>query len=380
MTKRIESIDVLRGLSIIGILFMNIVGFHMNEVYTAPLDYFSTPLEQWSYQLNIVFIHNSFYPIFAFLFGFGLAIMAENIAARGGNFIPVLYRRMIAMLIFGLLHGFFLFYGDILNVYAVLGALAILLLLLPNIVTLIVAAGLALLYLLTLLPTILAVMLHPNYFNTINFNFEGKQNEWLHIMTSGDYSKIVHLNQSFFYEGFAVINPDTTLSYILSIMPFVLLGMFVKRANILSAITQYKGTMLFLSIVFAILGIMIKYSVIAYRLNPIASDGFIYYGGVLLSVCYIIWVTLLCEYPIIKRGMHPFKLMGKMSFTLYIMQSVLMFIVFYVFRLYGQLTLIEVYGVAIIIVLFQIVFATIYFSKFKQGPLEWVWRKITYLK
>ncbi|WP_414043854.1 DUF418 domain-containing protein [Macrococcus animalis] len=380
MNKRIESIDILRGMSIIGILFMNIVGFHMNEVYTDPLMYFDSPVDQWLYKLNILFIHNSFYPIFAFLFGFGLAIMAENITRRGNNFIPVLYRRTAALLVFGLLHGFFLFYGDILNVYAVLGFIAILFLLLPNVITLIAALLLAVIYMFRSFPVMISVFMQPDFFGKEFYGFEQSQNEWIKVMTSGDFGNILQYNQEFFYQGFTAINPDTTIGYFLSIMPFILMGMYVKRADLLKAIVENKKTMLVLSFVFAILGITLKYLMITYEINASASSEYIYYGGVMLSISYIIWVTLLTEYAPIKKAFTPFLLMGKMSFTLYIMQSIIMFIVFYGFKLYGQLTIAQVYLVAIAIVMFQIVFTTLYFKKFKQGPLEWIWRKITYLK
>lgn len=380
MNKRIDSIDILRGMSIIGILFMNIVGFHMNEVYTDPLVYFNSTLDQWLYKLNIIFIHNSFYPIFAFLFGFGLAIMAENIKGRGGNFIPVLYRRMAALLVFGLLHGFSLFYGDILNVYAVIGFVAIVFLLFPNSITLIAAIILIVLNMMRALPSMFAIFMQPDFFGKELVSFETSQNEWIEVMSSGNLSKIIQYNSDFFYQGFAIINPGTTLSYFLTIMPFILLGMYVKRANLLKEITEHKVTMFVISIVFAFVGITLKYLMIAYEINAMASYDFIYYGGVLLSISYIIWVTLLCEYQAIKKLFEPFQRMGKMSFTLYIMQSLLMFIVFYVFRQYGQLSIAQVYLVAVAIVLFQIIFTNIYFKKFKQGPLEWLWRKITYLK
>lgn len=380
MNKRIDSIDILRGMSIIGILFMNIVGFHMNEVYTDPLVYFNSTLDQWLYKLNIIFIHNSFYPIFAFLFGFGLAIMAENIKDRGGNFIPVLYRRMAALLVFGLLHGFFLFYGDILNVYAVIGFVAIVFLLFPNSITLIAAIILIVLNMMRALLSMFAIFMQPDFFGKELVSFETSQNEWIKVMSSGNLSKIIQYNSDFFYQGFAIINPGTTLSYFLTIMPFILLGMYVKRANLLKEITEHKVTMFVISIVFAFVGITLKYLMIAYEINTMASYDFIYYGGVLLSISYIIWVALLCEYPAIKKLFEPFQRMGKMSFTLYIMQSLLMFIVFYIFRKYGQLSIAQVYLVALAIVLFQMIFTNIYFKKFKQGPLEWIWRKITYLK
>lgn len=69
-----------------------------------------------------------------------------------------------------------------------------------------------------------------------------------------------------------------------------------------------------------------------------------------------------------------------MSFTLYITQSVIMFIIFYVFKLYAKLSLVEVYMIAIFIVIIELIFASLYLKRFKYGPLEYVWRKITYLK
>lgn len=380
MTKRIDSIDILRGLSIIGILFMNIVGFHMNEIFTDPLMYFKSPVDQLLFKLNILFIHNSFYPIFAFLFGFGLAIMAENITRRGENFLPILYRRMIAMLVFGLIHGFFIYYGDILNVYAVLGCVAIIFLMLPNFMTLIAAALLIGINMFKSYPIMLSVFMQPGFFGKEFVNFETTQNEWIDVMTSGNFAEILRYNQAFFYEGSTPINPDTTINFFLTIMPCILIGMFAKRANLLPLITEHKITMFVLSLFSGLLGFTLKYLMIAYDINMMSSSEYIYYGGVLLSISYIIWVTLLCENARIKSMLKPLQLMGKMSFTLYIMQSVFMFIIFYVFKLYAQLTLSQVYLIALAIIIFQMIFTHFYFKKYKQGPLEWVWRKITYLK
>ncbi|MCE4955969.1 DUF418 domain-containing protein [Macrococcoides caseolyticum] len=380
MTKRIDSIDILRGMSIIGILFMNIVGFHMNEVYTNPLAYFPSSIDQSLYKFNVLFIHNSFYPIFAFLFGFGLAIMANNITNKGANFLPILYRRTFTLLIFGLLHGVFIFYGDILNVYAVLGMIGIIFLMLPNAVTFVVALLLMMIELIRNVPVMLSVMMQPGLFHQSRFNFEVSQNDWLQVMSHGDFSKIISYNAAFFYEGFSAINPDNTVSYCLSVLPFILLGMFVFRANLLRFITLHKFTMLTISFVSACIGLLLKQLMITYEISPLASSGYIYYGGVLLSISYMIWVLLLSENGQIKRCFKPFQLMGKMSFTLYIMQSLIMFIVFYGFKLYGKLNLVEVNLIALSIVIFQMAFTYIYFKQFKQGPLEWLWRKITYMK
>lgn len=377
MMKRIESIDVMRGISIMGILFMNIVGFHMNELYTHPIDHFHTSMDRFLYYLDVLFVHNSFYPIFSFLFGFGLAIMAANIKERGGNFLPILYRRVFALLIFGMLHGLFIFYGDILNVYAVLGMIAIIFLLLPNIVSLITATVISVLYLLINLILMVAAIVEPQM---LQFTSSEESKHWIDVMHSGDIGKIITLNQQFFLENFSALSVTGIFSYGLSVLPFILFGMFTMRANLIDRINLNKKVSITIAFISFIIGLLIKYYTIYADLNMFSGQAFIFYGGTFVAISYFIATVLVCNYKPIYTYLKPFQRAGKMSFTLYITQSVIMFIIFYVFKLYAMLSLVEVYMIAVIIIILELVFATLYFKRFKYGPLEWIWRKITYLK
>lgn len=378
MMKRIESIDIMRGISIMGILFMNIVGFHMNEVFTNPLDYFQLPLDRILYYFDILFVHNSFYPIFSFLFGFGLAIMATNIRQRGGNFIPVLYRRVLALLVFGYIHGLLIFYGDILNVYAVLGMIAILFLLMPNIVSLITAIIIAVIFLLINLMVIITVILSPEA-----IPFEASDNtaqHWIQVMQSGDFSQILMLNQQFFLENFTALSLTGIFGYGFSVLPFILFGMYAMRADMIGFMLKTKRVMMIIAAVSLILGLLIKYYVIYAHLDIYAAQSFIFYGGTLVAICYFIAVVLLTDNQQFYKVMQPFRYAGKMSFTLYILQSICMFVIFYVFRLYAKLNLYQVFIIALLIIIFELAIATYYMKRYKYGPLEWIWRKITYLK
>ncbi|TDM33064.1 DUF418 domain-containing protein [Macrococcoides canis] len=378
MMKRIESIDIMRGISIMGILFMNIVGFHMNEVFTNPLDYFQLPLDKILYYFDILFVHNSFYPIFSFLFGFGLAIMATNIRQRGGNFIPVLYRRVLALLAFGYIHGLLIFYGDILNVYAVLGMIAILFLLMPNIVSLITAIIISVIFLLINLMVIITVILSPEA-----IPFEASDNtaqHWIQVMQSGDLSQILALNQQFFLENFTALSLTGIFGYGFSVLPFILFGMYAMRADMIGFMLKTKRVMIIIAAVSLILGLLIKYYVIYAHLDIYAAQSFIFYGGTFVAICYFIAVVLLTDNQQFYKVMQPFRYAGKMSFTLYILQSICMFVIFYVFRLYAKLNLYQVFIIALLIIIFELAIATYYMKIYKHGPLEWIWRKITYLK
>lgn len=378
MMKRIESIDIMRGISIMGILFMNIVGFHMNEVFTNPLDYFQLPLDRILYYFDILFVHNSFYPIFSFLFGFGLAIMATNIRQRGGNFIPVLYRRVLALLAFGYIHGLLIFYGDILNVYAVLGMIAILFLLMPNIVSLITGIIISVIFLLINLMVIITVILSPEA-----IPFEASDNtaqHWIQVMQSGDLSQILALNQQFFLENFTALSLTGIFGYGFSVLPFILFGMYAMRADMIGFMLKTKRVMIIIAAVSLILGLLIKYYVIYAHLDIYAAQSFIFYGGTFVAICYFIAVVLLTDNQQFYKVMQPFRYAGKMSFTLYILQSICMFVIFYVFRLYAKLNLYQVFIIALLIIIFELAIATYYMKIYKYGPLEWIWRKITYLK
>lgn len=378
MMKRIESIDIMRGISIMGILFMNIVGFHMNEVFTNPLDYFQLPLDRILYYFDILFVHNSFYPIFSFLFGFGLAIMATNIRQRGGNFIPVLYRRVLALLAFGYIHGLLIFYGDILNVYAVLGMIAILFLLMPNIVSLITAIIISVIFLLINLMVIITVILSPEA-----IPFEASDNtaqHWIQVMQSGDLSQILALNQQFFLENFTALSLTGIFGYGFSVLPFILFGMYAMRADMIGFMLKTKRVMIIIAAVSLILGLLIKYYVIYAHLDIYAAQSFIFYGGTFVAICYFIAVVLLTDNQQFYKVMQPFRYAGKMSFTLYILQSICMFVIFYVFRLYAKLNLYQVFIIALLIIIFELAISTYYMKIYKYGPLEWIWRKITYLK
>ncbi len=86
--------------------------------------------------------------------------------------------------------------------------------------------------------------------------------------------------------------------------------------------------------------------------------------------------------PFIKKILHPIGLAGRMSLTTYLMQSIICSVLFYNygFGLYGQINVQMGVLIAIVIFIVQIMFAILWFSKFKQGPLEVAMKKIIYRK
>jgi len=121
---RIERIDALRGLALMGILQVNIQSFTWGA--GEPLGYLSRPpsvLESVLFVLQAAFIQGKFYPIFAFLFGVGIALQTRKLRQRNradvGAVARTYRRRLMFLLVLGIAHGFFLYCGDVLTAYAV---------------------------------------------------------------------------------------------------------------------------------------------------------------------------------------------------------------------------------------------------------------------
>lgn len=120
---RIASLDLIRGVAIPAILLMNVMWMAAPEMaYWVPAwrpD--SGPIDHVVFSIQSLFVESRFMTMFALLFGAGLAIQADRLAARGLKPRPWLARRLAWLLVFGLIHGFLIWHGDILTLYAVTG-------------------------------------------------------------------------------------------------------------------------------------------------------------------------------------------------------------------------------------------------------------------
>ena len=108
----------------------------------------------------------------------------------------------------------------------------------------------------------------------------------------------------------------------------------------------------------------------------------VYFGGPILSLGYIGLIVLVCMIPFAGKILQPVGMVGRMSLTIYIMQSIICSIIFYDFGfgLFGKTNVQLGILIAIVIFIVQIIFALIWFMNFKQGPLEALVKKITYKK
>ncbi|HMI41862.1 MAG TPA: DUF418 domain-containing protein [Sphingomicrobium sp.] len=124
--KRFATLDIVRGVAVMGILAMNIVGFAMpDQAYLNPRAYGTEgPIDLASWAFNFVFIDGKMRGLFSFLFGASMLLVIERARANGESEARVHFSRMLWLLLFGYLHFYFIWYGDILTGYATLGMVA----------------------------------------------------------------------------------------------------------------------------------------------------------------------------------------------------------------------------------------------------------------
>lgn len=374
--NRIHVIDFLRGISIVGILLVNMLDFHSPFLYLE-YDYWQSKVDFYTYALIDIFAQGNFYPLFAFLFGFGTVILMNRAEQKGTSFPALFTRRMIFLLLLGMIHAFLIWHGDILITYAICGFLLLLVYRLK---------GKTLLHLSVWLYTIpygifgllilLLELLTPTS-GLLNTDFS-KINKAIEIYSSGTFTEIFSLR----FNDWAAVNGLPNMIFIfLSVFPCILAGMAFAKLEWISNLKVHYKKIRIMFLVSLPVGLILKmYPYLSSQnyASEFLQDSF---GGPLLTMAIITGITLLYEKsPKVRKIAVPFVRLGRMSLTNYLMHSIICTIIFYSYGLglYGDVGALMGSFLAVLIILFQLVFAKYWLLYFRMGPIEYVWRIVTY--
>lgn len=120
--QRIHVLDIARGLATFGILLINMTFYSTSlQAIQWQLPLWTDPVNQAIRTFLHLFAEGKFLAVFAFLFGYGAVILRERTLQKGRKFGPLYFRRLVALLVFSLVHGWLIWFGDILFHYALLG-------------------------------------------------------------------------------------------------------------------------------------------------------------------------------------------------------------------------------------------------------------------
>ena len=373
--NRIENLDFIRGVAILGILIMNSMIFALPE--SANWNHSSSGIDSYFDWILIffavIFIDGKMMGLFSILFGAGLLLFVDS-AKKKGYKRPVMLSlwRNLLLLSFGILHIIFMFvFIDILFLYALLSPIILLL------------RNRSLYLLMVLFIIVISISTFSGiYFQGIfdsNGNLsEGAKDIFLDGKGLGPYW--FSTQESF---GGA-IGSYTAIMYFTRVFSLMLLGVILYRLNILQGNLKIKTNN---QILISSLLIGIPISMITpiwlslENYNPgIAIVSYIplYLGTYPMVIGYICLLTLIYK-KISPKVSDLFKACGRMAFTNYITQSIFGALVFYFLFDSIEFTRKEIIIFVLVVWIIQIVWSKFWLNHYKQGPLEWFWRKLTYI-
>lgn len=379
--ERIETLDVLRGMALIGIFIVNISLMKSMGLleYAFGIGQQKEGLDYGLSLLRDLFIEGSFISIFSFLFGLGFYIFMDRASGKGFSANKLFIRRLFFLLIFGLVHLVFFWMGDILFYYALTGFL-LLFFYRRKTKTILISAFVSLGAFFLLLSS--QLFIPESMFRDI------QQDGHTFINQANDVYPHAPSMEWFMFRLQNEI--PLVLSQVLFLIPFVLglfllgfyagrKGWFHKPAEHVSFFRRLRNVSLVITIPFWLVMILTELAVIdlGFR-NIYLYDLVMRMGAVSLAFTYIAVIALWMQSGRSRGVLSKFGTMGKMALTNYLMQTVLMLTIIYSFNLYGNLALWQGLLIVLGIVIFQIYFSQYWLSRLRFGPMEWVWRKLTY--
>jgi len=374
LQERIATLDILRGISLLGILLVNMFAFYLPMPYIDLASWFTTPSDiVWQQNLDI-YVQSSFYPLFAMLFGYGLAMQWQKAQSRQQNFYTIGLRRLTVLFVFGLLHALLIWWGDILMMYAFCGVFLLLLLRLQPV------------WLVTISVIIYGVFQAFMLFVVGFIHLDTKVDEYLNI-TSVEKA-ITAYGTGNWIDAFMQRLTDLSIQAgigmwfvsLFTILPYMLLGAAASKWRLVERARELKWLWLTLAVSGLAIGIFVKSLPVMFTRTYLFDYLKVYIGGPILSIGYIGLIVSLCLLPVVPKLLSPFAKIGRISLTMYILQSIIGTILFYQFGFgwYGKVSVATGVLIALGIIIVEMILAEIWLSKRRQGPLEAIWRKLTY--
>lgn len=410
---RIESIDVLRGVVLLGILVVNIVAFGLpNAGSISPTSYGTFEgVDIFAFWVTYFVFEGSQRAVFSMLFGAGIVLFTQRLSSdeRGSKVGRIFTRRMLALMLFGLVDIFLLlWFGDIIFLYALVGLVVFFFR--DTSVRGLLVASCILFVLLTLYlgATGSFISFAENRAATAMEKLEaGRQlslfdqdmlDTWEEFITEyePDGSVIqleVESRQGGYLSAYAAILPlilefqvkGTLLFSFWDVLLMMLIGMVFFKLGILDGSKSSRFYWIMGGI-----GLSIGFTINAAEISSAITNNYntmnlqvnwTYNLGRLAMACGLIGlVMLICKAGILHRTRAILAAVGRMALTNYLAQSLICLVFFVVLGYFGELRLHQLFFVVIGIWFVQLVFSSLWLKRFRFGPLEWLWRYFTYGK
>lgn len=418
--ERVAAVDVLRGFALLGILAMNIVGFAWpGAAYDNPTRGGGfNGLDRVIWVFNHLFSEMKMMTLFSMLFGAGLVLMSERSDQRGASLRGVYYRRCLWLLVFGLIHSYLIWFGDILVMYAECGLIIYLFrrwrprTLIP----------LGVVFLCVIVPIVMAFAAGFDFLENTAKKAETAERAkksptrfqaWIYhdVWTAkilpkidphsqkkkANFEKSIKIHRG----GYAgIVKERAKELFIAQTVGFLLGGFWLAGGRMLIGMGLMKLDVFsgrrsrrFYTWL-ALLGYGIGLPLVGYDAYKLIQTNFSFrfhlhggiflnfFGSVLVALGHVGALMLIYKAGMLTWLTSRLAAVGRMALTNYLTHSIVCTTLFYGygFGAFGHVNRTGLAGIVLIIWITQLLISPIWLERFRFGPAEWLWRSLTYWK
>lgn len=379
---RINLVDALRGFALLGIVLIHNIE-HFDTVFSPEAETaFGRTIDEMVKHITVFMIGGKAYAIFALLFGFSFSLQYERKRLQGQDFCGRFVWRLCLLFCFGVFHVIF-YQGEILSIYAIVGLLLVLIRRADNRVLI----ALAIFFMLQPWETggLLYALLNPDY---VPIAYPRQYFEMTQIaQTKYSFWELAKVNLT---DGFTNAHIFAWRSgRYMQTASLMLIGFWLGRKSLFlqssESNTFWKKSAILFPIIFIPLYLLNVYlpewklpgNIFSHLQVIVTSLSKAAFTGVVVSVFVLLWF----HSPVQKvfSKLEPF---GKMSLTNYIGSSIIGSFVYYYYGLdmYKHLSIVPSLLVGITVFILLLSFSRLWLGNHKQGPIEWLWHKLTWIK
>ena len=402
--ERILTLDVIRGLALFGILLENMSLFAFPEEAIKPIAAYTSTADQLAAIFRLLFVDGKFYPLFCILFGMGIALQSERAGNKQENFTRSSLRRLAVLLLIGILHALLLFSADILAFYAVIAFAAMPFLKVRTKPLLVIA-----IFLFFLSPVMMGgyaalnpenpTLAEPDWHRLLEQAHQTTPTTaeafdealWVPFpslvtaltpLSKTEYYEFMADEQRIFQSGsfFEMVRYRAALVFLVywplrfiflswGVLSLFLLGIYFTRRSFFEPDLHRRAHQMIL-----VWGFFLGMALQIWG-GPLQG-----LGSVGLGLSYASGTALLCARKTSSLAVRSLAAAGRMSITNYLGQSVIAGFIMYSYGLglFGQLSLAQAVLMAVPIFLFQLIFSALWLRYYRFGPVEWLWRTLSY--
>lgn len=380
--RRVEALDAVRGLAILGILLVNIQFFYGPEVFRGDSGGVMSALIG-------IFGTQKFITLFAMMFGLGLALQTMRADRRGQPSGSMLVRRLVVLAGIGALHAVLIWSGDILFYYALLGFVVLAFRRRPP--------RTCVVWSLSLLAAGALILLSGAGLLAVTEQAAGDEVDQvtaaemagLHELadraeaayTTGTYAEQVQVRLaelSIMVTGYIFMTP--------TLLGMALLGVALARSGFVETIAERGPALrrmtrwgLAVGLPLNVVGgVLESGDPLGMTASGLAGLGVLMIGGPVLGLAYASIMTRVAIARPTASAVRRLASVGRMAVSNYLLQSLLATAVFYGLGLYGTLSLEVAMLLVVAIWTINLLWSLPWLKRFRYGPVEWLWRAGTY--